>query len=87
MFNLGSKVACNIQGDSSNNTSVASTSPTSSPLVSAAADSSLQAADQMASTGVMSLTGGNGTNDLFGVRSLLDLLLTGVFESPQAMQV
>jgi LCP family protein required for cell wall assembly len=87
MFDLGSKAACNIQGDSSNNTSVASTSPTSSPLVSAAADSSLQAADQMASTGVMSLTGGNGTNDLFGVRSLLDLLLTGVFESPQAMQV
>jgi len=87
MFDLGSKAACNIQANGSSNTYVASTSPTSSPLVSAVADSSLQAADQLASTSVMSLTGGDGGKDLFGVRSLLDLLLMTVFESPQAMQV
>ena len=87
MFDLGSKAACNIQGDSSNNTSIASTSPASSPLVSTVANIGLQSADQMASTGVISLTGGNGGKDLFGVHSLLDLLLMTVFESPQAMQV
>jgi LCP family protein required for cell wall assembly len=87
MFGLGSKAACNIQANSGSSTSVASNSPTSSPLVSAVAGNSWQAADQMASTSLMSLTGGNGGNDLFGTRSLLDLLLLTVFESPQAIQV
>jgi LCP family protein required for cell wall assembly len=95
MFDLGSKAACNIQANSGSNTSVASNSPTSSPLVSAVANSEggasprpyWQMADQMASTSLMSLTGGNGGNDLFGTRSLLDLLLMTVFESPQAIQV
>jgi LCP family protein required for cell wall assembly len=87
MFDLGSKATCNIQANSVSNTSTASTSPTSPPLVSAVANSSWQTTDQLASTSVMSLTGGTGKNDLFGTRSLLDLLLMTVFESPQAMQV
>jgi LCP family protein required for cell wall assembly len=87
MFDLGSKAACNIQADGSSNTSVASTSSASSPLVSAVADSSLQTTDQLASTSVMSLTRGDGVNDSFGIRSLLNLVLMTIFESPQAMQV
>lgn len=93
MFDLGSKAACNIQANSSSNTSVATTGPASSPLSSPLADSAgvtstsstWQTEGQLASMGMMSLTGGQ--YDLFGIRSLLDLLLATVFESPQAMQV
>ena len=87
IFDLGSKAACNIQANRGNNTSVASTSPTLSPLVSAVNAGSMQTVDQLASTGIMSLASSNGTSDLFGVHSLLDLLLTTVLDSPQAIQV
>jgi LCP family protein required for cell wall assembly len=87
MFDLGSKAACNIQANSSSNTSIASNAPASSPMVSAVGNSSMQTAGQLASTSVMSLTGSDGANNPFGIRSLLDLVLMTVFESPQAMQV
>ena len=94
MFDLGSKAACNIEANSNSYTSVATTGPTPSPLNSQLADSeggtsssTWQTASQLASTSMMSLIVGPGQNDLFGIHSLLDLLLLTVFESPQAMQV
>ncbi len=90
MFDLGSKAACNIQANRSSNSSIATTSPPSPSLVSpvaAVAGGGAQTASELASMSLMSLFGGNNQHDLFGIHSLLDLLLLTVFESPLALQV
>jgi hypothetical protein len=83
MFALGNKAACNIQANSNSN-AVASTLKPSSATSSSVTNTSLQAADQLASTGAMSLLG--GSDNLYGLHSLLDLLFMIVFESPLAIQ-
>jgi len=83
MFALGNKAACNIQANSNTN-AVASTFNPSSATSSSATTTSLQAADQLVSTSAMSLSG--GSDNLYGLHSLLDLLFMVVFESPLAIQ-
>jgi LCP family protein required for cell wall assembly len=83
MFALGNRAACNIAANGNTN-AVASTLKPSSATSSSDTNTSLQAADQLASTGAMSLSG--GSDNLYGLHSLLDLLFMVVFESPQAIQ-
>jgi LCP family protein required for cell wall assembly len=83
MFALGSKARCNVQANNNANTPVlAQTTQPFGPAVPATTNS-WQAASQLAS---MSLHG-TSTDDPFGMRSLLDLLLLVVFESPAALQL
>ena len=83
MFALGSKARCNVQANNNANTPVlAQSAQPFGPAVPATTDS-WQATSQLAS---MSLHG-TSTDDLFGIRSLLDLLLLVVFESPAALQL
>ena len=88
MFNLGSNAVCNT-GISSNGTpTVASVSqPSLSSNLSSEVNinnNTWQTAKQLAKIGTMSLNG--GSKDLFGIRSLLDLMFLVVFESPAALQ-
>ncbi|MEO7021771.1 MAG: LCP family protein [Ktedonobacteraceae bacterium] len=55
------------------------------PLTTPISGNNAQDLGNMASNATAGL--GNGPSDLFGVRSLLDLLLLGAFESPDAFQV
>jgi LCP family protein required for cell wall assembly len=83
MFALGNNAKCDVQGSTNNNTPVlAQTSQPAAPVMPSSSNTSWQTASQMAS---MSLDGSNSYND-FGIRSLLDLLLMVVFESPAALQ-
>ncbi|HEV2579330.1 MAG TPA: LCP family protein [Ktedonobacteraceae bacterium] len=81
-----STARCNIYA-SSNTTQIASSSPGARPVVNGSADIQqiAQASSQLASLNPLNLVG--GSSDLFGIHSMLDLLFTVVFESPQAMQV
>ena len=87
MFELGNNAKCNTQASTSNSSAVASTTTTTQSYSSAfqmpqsSPYSSLQTWGQMAS---MSVNGG-ANNNVFGIRSLLDLLFMVVFESPAAM--
>lgn len=83
MFDLGNKAACNIQANS-NNTTVASASQPSTTQDGTTAASTSQKTSQLASISTMSLMG--GSDNLFGLHSLLDLMFLAVFESPQAIQ-
>jgi LCP family protein required for cell wall assembly len=101
MFKLGDKAVCNI-GSIATPTPVASatgqpgalSSPTASatdqpsdqpsPIVAPTVSSGLPDLGNMAGNTLTGLT--SGTSDLFGIRSLLDLLFLGVFESPVAFQ-
>lgn len=88
MFALGNKANCVTQLGSSNNGSLASSAPQPSPvssLAQTASSNGLELASQMAQVGAMSI--GNGSNDLFGVRSLLDLLFAVVFDALPAFGV
>lgn len=80
-----STARCNIYA-SSNTTQIAASS-TVTPGVNTSADLQqiAQTGSQLASLNPFNMVG--GTNDLFGIHSLLDLLFSVVFESPQAMQV
>ena len=88
MFNLGNNAVCNT-GISSNGTplatSVSQPSPAATAYAQTGANNTWQTARQMASIGAMSLNA--GSNNLFGIRSLLDLMFLVVFESPAALQV
>lgn len=89
MFALGNNAICNtgisFDGKSTSVASVAQTTPTVSSYTQASGNSFLQGSSQMASLGAMSLSG--GSNDLLGIRSLLDLMFMVVFESPAGMTV
>ncbi|MGI9060279.1 MAG: LCP family protein [Ktedonobacteraceae bacterium] len=89
MFALGNNAICNtgisFDGKSTSVASVAQTTPTTSSYTQSSGNSFLQESSQMASLGTMSLS--DGSNDLLGMRSLLDLMFTVVFESPAGMTV
>lgn len=79
-----SQATCNIS-DTGNSPAVASTPAQSMPLATSFSANDVQSLNDMASNATASL--GSGPSDLFGVRSLLDLLLLGVFESPDVFQI
>ncbi len=83
MFALGDNAKCNVQGNSNNSTTpvLAQTTQPTVPAV-PSATSLWPTASQLSS---ISLQGANA-DDPFGIRSLLDLLLLIVFESPAALQ-
>ncbi|GAC1349223.1 MAG: hypothetical protein NVSMB27_20320 [Ktedonobacteraceae bacterium] len=88
MFGLGNNAMCNVQGSTNNSPVLAQTTQplgTTTGAINQAPTSytSWQTSSQLAS---MSLNGSNNYND-FGIRSLLDLLLMVVFESPAALQL
>ncbi len=89
MFALGNNAVCNtgisFSGKPTSVASIAQTTPTTSSATQASGTSFLQVNSQMASLGSMSLS--DGSNDLLGIRSLLDLMFTVVFESPAGMTV
>ncbi len=84
LFQLNGQGRCNITGTS--NTSTLASAPASTTTASAqsaiASGSALQSLGQLASISSSSLTGGD---NMLGFHSLLDLLFTVVFDSPQAM--
>ena len=87
MFALGNNAKCNIGTSSNSNqpvlaSAMQTTQSSYSSVFQPPADNSLQTFGQMTS---MSLNGGTD-NMAFGMRSLLDLLFTVVFESPDAMR-
>jgi LytR_cpsA_psr family len=82
MFSLGNNARCNIQANSDNGSLASAAQPSPAP---AATDNTWQAASQVAGTSALSV-GGSGDN-LYGFRSLLDLMFMVVFESPNAMQI
>ncbi len=88
MFNLGDNAVCNTGIGSSGTPTFASVSqPSLSSNLSSEVNvnnNTWQTAKQLAKISTMSLNG--GSKDLFGIRSLLDLMLLVVFESPAALQ-
>ena len=88
MFNLGDNAVCNTGIGSSGTPTVASVSqPSLSSNLSSEVNvnnNPWQTTKQLAKISTMSLNG--GSKDLFGIRSLLDLMLLVVFESPAALQ-
>lgn len=83
MFALGNKARCDVQANTNANTPVVA--QTAQPFGPAVPDTtnSWQTASQLASLNLR----GTSTGDPFGIRSLLDLLLLVVFESPAAFQL
>lgn len=85
MFALGNNSVCDTGISSSGTPTVASVSqPSLSSSSEASVNDIWQTAQQLANINTMSLN--NGGKDLFGIRSLLDLMLLVVFESPAALQ-
>ena len=88
MFNLGDNAVCNTGIGSSGTPTVTSVSqPSLSSNLSSEVNvnnNTWQTAKQLSKISTMSLNG--GSKDLFGIRSLLDLMLLVVFESPAALQ-
>ena len=82
MFALGNKAGCNIYASSSNSSNSALASAPTTTVTSA---NTVTWPSQLASASPMGLVGGG--DNMLGFHSLLDLLFTVVFESPQAMQV
>lgn len=82
MFDLGNNARCNIQANSDNGSLASAAQPSPAP---AATDNTWQAASQVAGTSAMSV--GESSDNLYGFRSLLDLMFMVVFESPTAMQI
>ena len=94
MFALGDNARCNIQANTGispagpSSLASASTLQASYPLntaVQTLSGDAGQSVGQIANTSVNSMNGNVG--DLFGIRSLLDLLFLTVFDSPGALQV
>ncbi len=86
-FDLGDRTRCNLQGYAA-----------STPFTVASTTHTMQNANNQTVTGdpastlnhltnVATVSIQGGQSELFGMRSLLDLLLAGVFESPDAMRV
>ena len=88
MFNLGDNAVCNTGIGSSGTPTVTSVSqPSLSSNLSSEVNvnnNTWQTAKQLPKISTMSLNG--GSKDLFGIRSLLDLMFLVVFESPAALQ-
>jgi hypothetical protein len=88
MFDLGNNAVCNTGIDSRDTPTLTSVSQSSLPsnLSSevVANNNTWQTAKQLLNIGTMSLNGEG--KDLFGIRSLLDLMFLVVFESPAALQ-
>jgi LCP family protein required for cell wall assembly len=87
LFQLNGQAQCNITGRSNtgNNQALASAhAPSSQSATASYSASVLQSVNPLASLSGMSLFGGD---NLLGFHSLLDLLFTVTFESPQAMSV
>jgi LCP family protein required for cell wall assembly len=85
MFALGNNSVCDTGISSSGTPTVASVSqPSLSSSSEAGVNDIWQTAQQLANINTMNLN--NGGKDLFGIRSLLDLMLLVVFESPAALQ-
>ena len=88
MFNLGDNAVCNTGIGSSGTPTVTFVSQLSlSSNLSGEVNvnnNTWQTAKQLSKISTMSLNG--GSNDLFGIRSLLNLMLLVVFESPAALQ-
>lgn len=89
LFQLNGAAQCNITANSSNNNNnnvkLASTPAHTQQSTAATGGASvLQSANLLASISSISLTGGD---NMLGFHSLLDLLFTVTFESPQAMSV
>ncbi len=86
MLQLGNNAACNIQGDSGNpstaNLPAAYKTGQPASLANALNANVSSLGDQV---GNMTASLGSSPSDLFGVQSLLDLLLMGVFESPDVL--
>ncbi len=89
MFALGNNALCNI-GTTSTGSSTLASAPAAPTLtdaaVTSASSSQLSTAGQMASLGLMSLQG-QGSDNMLGLHSLLDLMLAVVFEDFSATQV
>lgn len=83
MFALGNNARCDVQADTNSSSLLASSGTISSAAVHAT--NAWQTINQAAQVTTLSLQHGNG--DLFGVRSLLDLLFLVVFESFDAVKV
>lgn len=79
-------LTCNIDasGDTGGAPSLASSSDQSTPLVSSTTTGS---SNPGAALGDTTASLSSGTNGLFGVESLLELMFLGVFESPTALQL
>lgn len=85
MLKLGNNAACNVQSSTADPVpTVPATSQPAPPLAVPTVSSGMPDFGNMAGNTTTGLA--NGPTDLFGVRSLLDLLLVGVFESPDAFQ-
>jgi LCP family protein required for cell wall assembly len=86
MFALGNNARCNVLGNGNNSTSPvlaqAKQPPGLAVSTAATTTSSWRTASQLASMNLQ----GTSADDPFGMRSLLDLLLLVVFESPVALQ-
>ena len=83
MFALGNNSVCDT-GISSNGTPTVASVSQPSLSSSSSVNDIWQTAQQLANINTMNLN--NGGKDLFGIRSLLDLMLLVVFESPAALQ-
>lgn len=89
MLQLGGNAACNIAGDPGvgyNGGSHSNIAATTSLQTGSALDLA-NVVDGAASLSTQASALGSDPSDLFGVRSLLDLLCLGVFESPDALQL
>ena len=85
MFALGNSAVCDTGISSSGTPRVASVSqPSLSSSSEASVNDIWQTAKQLTPIYTMNLI--NGGKDLFGIRSLLDLMFLVVFESPAALQ-
>lgn len=86
LFQLNGAGQCNITGNSNNSNAKLASVParTQQSAVASGSASVLQSANLFASMSSMSLTGGD---NMLGFHSLLDLLFTVTFESPQAMTI
>ena len=82
MLQLGNNAACNIEGDSGSPSATALPAAyrTGQPSPTASAINNAEGFSYLVSNTTASLSSNPG--DLFGIQSLLDLLLMGVFESP-----
>jgi LCP family protein required for cell wall assembly len=84
MFALGNKAACNIAVNSNNALLASAHQPSPTPVAGPAATAPTSGGSLAA---ISSLGLSNSSDNMFGLRGLLDLLFAVVFESPQALQV
>jgi hypothetical protein len=84
-FALGDQARCDLTGDAASTLNPTTQSGQNTSGQSIASVPTAAALSQFSDAASSSLQGGR--NDLFGMRSLLDFLFMGVFESPDALTV